>query len=213
MSRGRCFGYCVCFWLHCGYSGQKWVLLSPLRGFGLRFSASFFVTDVRRMTNVPGWLSYLFLVGIPEIERLCLELLAAGAVEVFPAVALLDDGFEVFLPDDAVLDGVFDDGACEAGGEVGGAEGAVAEVGGEGQAAVHDGDGFGGAEGAAEGDLILVLPSAVRPLRSSRKMVTTRRISSRAGGSAGISRARPRSVDAAADDLDFLVRRFRVGGG
>lgn len=46
----------------------------------------------------------------------------------------------------------------------------------------------------AVGDLSLVLPSSVMPLRSSRKMVTTRRISSRAGVSPGSSRARPRLV-------------------
>ena len=41
------------------------------------------------------------------------------------------------------------------------------------------------------GDLSLVLPSSVTPLRSSRMIVTTRRISSSAGRSAGSSSARP----------------------
>src|SRR5437764_674936 len=44
------------------------------------------------------------------------------------------------------------------------------------------------------GDLSLVLPSAVTPLRSSRNTVTTRRISSSAGFSAGSCKARPRSA-------------------
>ena len=57
--------------------------------------------------------------------------LAAGAVEVAPAVALLDDRLEVLLPDDAVLHRVLDDGADQAGGDVGGADVAVAEVRGE----------------------------------------------------------------------------------
>ena len=42
------------------------------------------------------------------------------------------------------------------------------------------------------GDFSFVLPSAVLPSRSSRKMVTTRRISSIAGASAGSSNARPK---------------------
>ena len=51
---------------------------------------------------------------VPSSRSRSRELLAAGAVEVFPTVALFDDGFEVFLPDDRVLDGVFNDGAAEA---------------------------------------------------------------------------------------------------
>ncbi len=41
------------------------------------------------------------------------------------------------------------------------------------------------------GDLSFVLPSSVTPLRNSRNTVTTRRISSSAGASAGNSRTRP----------------------
>ena len=73
----------------------------------------------------------------------------AGAIEVFPAVALLDHRLQVFQPDHAVLHGVFDDRAGQAGGEIVGAQGAVAVVGGHGQAAVDHRDGLGGRERAA----------------------------------------------------------------
>lgn len=68
------------------------------------------------------------------------------AVEVLPTLAFLDDGLEVFLHDDAVLHGVFDDGTDHAAGDVAGFEAAVAEVGGEGDAVGDDADGLGGAE-------------------------------------------------------------------
>src|SRR4051812_40277868 len=60
--------------------------------------------------------------------------LPTGPVQVLPALALLDDSFHVFEPDDAVLNRVLDDDADEARGEVVGAHPAVAEVGGERQA-------------------------------------------------------------------------------
>src|SRR6185312_15092822 len=71
--------------------------------------------------------------------------LPAGAVEVLPAVALLDDGLEVFQPGDAVLDRVLDDGPDEPRGDVAGPQDAVAEVGGQGEALVDDRDRLAGA--------------------------------------------------------------------
>ena len=115
----------------------------------------------------------------------------AGAIEVLPAVALLDHRLQIFEPDDAILHRVLDDGAGEAGREVVGVQlrrrrssAAMARplVTTEIASAV---------ESVPLGDFSLVLPSAVTPLRSSRKTVTTRRISSSAGFSAGSSSARP----------------------
>src|SRR5215472_13665547 len=51
------------------------------------------------------------------------------AIQVFPAVALFDDGLQVFEPDDAILHRILDDGARQAGGKIGGVERAVAIVG------------------------------------------------------------------------------------
>ncbi|MNS90953.1 hypothetical protein D3C72_1250250 [compost metagenome] len=48
-------------------------------------------------------------------------------------------------------------------------------------------------ESVEVGDLMRVLPSSVWPLRSSRKICTTRRTSCSAGGSAGSASARPSS--------------------
>src|SRR5205085_873735 len=53
---------------------------------------------------------------------------AAGAVEILPAVALFHDGFEIFLPDHAVLHGIFHHGADHAAREIGGAKRTVAEM-------------------------------------------------------------------------------------
>src|SRR5205814_652670 len=63
-----------------------------------------------------------------------------GTVEVFPAVALADHGFQVLLPDHAVGDRVLDDRADDAGGGVAGAQDAVAEMGGQGQPVGDHGD-------------------------------------------------------------------------
>ena len=60
----------------------------------------------------------------------------AGAIEVLPAVALFHDGLEVFLPDDAILHGIFDDGADHAAGQIRGAQRAIAEMRGEAEALV-----------------------------------------------------------------------------
>ena len=59
------------------------------------------------------------------------------------------------------------------------------------------------------GDLTLVLPSSVCPSRSSRKTVTTRRISSQAGRLGRQLQGAAELLDALADDLDLLVGRRR----
>ena len=69
--------------------------------------------------------------------------LPAGAVEVVPAVALLDDGLEVLGPHEPVLHRVLHHCAGQAGGDVGGSHHAVAEMGGERSAAGHHRDGLG----------------------------------------------------------------------
>ena len=69
--------------------------------------------------------------------------LAAGVVEVAPAVALADHPLEVLAPRDVVVQGVAHDGADDAAGDVGGPQRAVAEVGGEGQAVGDDRDRLG----------------------------------------------------------------------
>ncbi len=56
-----------------------------------------------------------------------------------------------------------------------------------------------------DGDLSLVRPSSVSPARSSRKTVTTRRISSAAAGTSGSSSERPSSADPAGDDVDLFL--------
>src|SRR5215831_12270581 len=67
--------------------------------------------------------------------------IAAGPVEVLPA--LLDDGLQVLAPDDLILHRVLDHRALEAGGDVASAQGAVAEVRGQRQAARHHRDRLG----------------------------------------------------------------------
>ena len=57
----------------------------------------------------------------------------------------------------------------------------------------------------------LVRPSLVWPSRSSRKIVTTRRISSDAGGTAGRARAVAELADATGDDGHLLVGGRRQG--
>src|SRR6476620_8067859 len=76
----------------------------------------------------------------------CSDDLHAAAVEILPAVALLDHGLQILHPDETVLHGIFDDRAGNAGGEIAGADGAVAEVRRHGEAAVHDRDRLGGRE-------------------------------------------------------------------
>src|SRR4051794_10253321 len=72
----------------------------------------------------------------------------AGPIKVLPALVFLDDRLQVFLPDDTVLDRVLDHDADQAGGDIAGAERAVAEVGGQGQAVADDRDRLGGAHRA-----------------------------------------------------------------
>ena len=54
------------------------------------------------------------VVAHPKQGDAHLDHLLAGAIEVFPAVALFDDGLQVLLPDDAILHRVFDDRAGQA---------------------------------------------------------------------------------------------------
>src|SRR5215472_15679153 len=56
----------------------------------------------------------------PKIESPNLEDLSAGMVEVIPILSLFHHGFEIFEPDDTVLNGVLDNGAGEAGGHISG---------------------------------------------------------------------------------------------
>ncbi|CAM5685999.1 hypothetical protein SCALM49S_05503 [Streptomyces californicus] len=130
--------------------------------------------------------------------------LAAGAVEVLPAVPLADHGLQVPArpPGRSRGPGRPRRGCRHA--DAVGAQHAVAEVGGERQAVGDDRDRLGGGE-RAEGDLSLVRPSVVIPSRSSRTTVTTRRISpappGRPGGRAtGLSgrRAGTRSTSSCA---------------
>src|SRR6185436_20470264 len=75
---------------------------------GLSWSRAF-----RRERAEPGpWWRMPKMVGFDGIAMHVrnnpdLRLFAAGSVEVFPAVAFFYYGFEVFLPDDSVLHGVF----------------------------------------------------------------------------------------------------------
>ena len=61
----------------------------------------------------------------------------ARPVEIFPPLAFLDDGFEVFLEDGGILGGILDDGSDHAGGEVVGGQFPGSEMPGEGQAVGH----------------------------------------------------------------------------
>src|SRR5437868_4995948 len=72
--------------------------------------------------------------------------LAACAVEIGPRVALLHNGLEVLLPHHAVLHGIGDHRAHQAGGDVVAPHGAVAEVGGEGEPVGDHGDRLRGAQ-------------------------------------------------------------------
>src|SRR5258708_25965133 len=72
--------------------------------------------------------------------------LAAGAVEVVPALALPGDRLQVFLPDGAILDGVLDHRAGQPGRDVGGGHVAVAEVSGQCPAVRHHRDRLSGRE-------------------------------------------------------------------
>src|SRR6478672_4846431 len=72
--------------------------------------------------------------------------LHAAAVEILPAFALLDHRLQILHPDEAVLHRILHDRAGDAGGEIAGVNGAVAEVRRHGEAAVHDGDRLGGRE-------------------------------------------------------------------
>ncbi len=53
---------------------------------------------------------------------------AAGTVEVFPAIAFFDDGFQILLPNHGILHGIFDDGALHPSCEIVGVEAAIAKV-------------------------------------------------------------------------------------
>ena len=130
--------------------------------------------------------------------------LPTRAIQILPAIALLDDRLQVFLPDDAVLHGVFDDGATR-------------------PAATSLARNVPSPKWAARATPLLmtliasavlrvpldclsfVLPSLVFPSRNSRKTVTTRRISS----SAALPQeapARGQLRDAALDDLHLFIR-------
>ena len=60
-------------------------------------------------------------------------------------------------------------------------------------------------ESVPDGDLSFVRPSSVTPERSSRKIVTTRRISSSAQVAGGSSSVAPIDVQPQLDDLDLLL--------
>src|SRR5687768_16501263 len=74
--------------------------------------------------------------------------LHAAAIEILPAVALLDHGLQVLHPDDAVLHGILHDRAGDPRREIARAHGAVPEVRGHGETAVHHRDRLGGGEAA-----------------------------------------------------------------
>src|SRR6266508_5316381 len=54
--------------------------------------------------------------------QLLTSTIAACTIDILPAIALLDHRLQIFLPDQLVLHGVFDDRADQAGGYVGGVE-------------------------------------------------------------------------------------------
>ena len=64
----------------------------------------------------------------PPSPQLLAPFFAACAIDIFPAIALLDDRFQIFPPDQLVLHRVFDDRADQTGGDIGGVETAIAEV-------------------------------------------------------------------------------------
>ena len=82
---------------------------------------------------------------------------------------------------------------------------AVAEVGGQGQAVGDHRDRLGRRQRARSAAFRLVRPSAVTPSRSSRKIVTTRRISSAAAGHVGQGERGAELADAPGDDRHLLV--------
>ena len=82
---------------------------------------------------------------------------------------------------------------------------AVAEVGGEREAVGDDRDRLGRATACRSAILSLILPSSVTPPRSSRKIVTTRRISSSAGRLGGQLERAPDLGHPLRDDLDLLL--------
>src|SRR3954447_5982221 len=69
-----------------------------------------------------------------------MQQIAAGAVEIVPALAFLDDRLEVLLPDGTVLHGILDHRAGQARRDVRGSQLALAEVRGERPAARRDRD-------------------------------------------------------------------------
>src|SRR5450631_749921 len=90
----------------------------------------------------PWWRTPKTRVGEAGLDVTSEDFLAA-AVEVFPAVSLLDHRLEVLEPDDAILHRVLHDGAGQPRRHVGRAHHAVAIVGGDGEAVVHDRDRLG----------------------------------------------------------------------
>src|SRR6187431_2937588 len=82
-------------------------------------------------------------------EDIRLELVAAGAVEIFPAVAFLDHGLQVFAPDHRVLHRVLDDCADQPRRHVVRLQTTVAEVTRQRHAVGDDADGLGRRQRAA----------------------------------------------------------------
>jgi hypothetical protein len=119
--------------------------------------------------------------------------LAAGRVELRPASRSRATTSRYSLQGHAIRDRVLDDRAHDAGRDVGRSEVAIAEVSGQCIPLVIT-EIASAVESEPDGDLSLVRPSAVRPDRSSRKTVTTRRISSTAAGTCGSSRDEERSA-------------------
>src|SRR5690606_23730473 len=134
--------------------------------------------------------------------------LPAGGVEVVPVLAFADHGLQVLAPHHAVGDGVLHDRAADAGGDVGGAQHAVAEVRGQGDAVGDDGDGLGGAEGAAGGlDLgAAVLGDAVAQFPEDGDDAADL---GEGGGHLGQVEVAAQLGDAAGDDLDLVVGGLR----
>src|SRR5579871_6079040 len=98
----------------------------------------------RRLRAQPGpW------CRMPKTCALMSAHLPAGAIQVFPAVPLLDRRLQVFEPDDTVLHGILNDRADDARRQVVRLQGAVAEVRGERQAVIQYRDGLRGTQGAA----------------------------------------------------------------
>src|SRR5262249_61044255 len=77
--------------------------------------------------------------------------LMAGAIQVFPALALLDHRLEIFEPDDTILHRVLDDGAGETRRQIVGLQLAIAVVACHGEAIAPYRDRLGGRERASGG--------------------------------------------------------------